>query len=317
MQNNPKTRRESYWENDWTRSIFYVILVWLLVACTPVIQPPTQATMPATAASATAVAPAELTYNSGAGGFSLRYPATVTQMSDVRPTVDGVLTPAANTVAFVSEAPSYVLSITWFDLADRTVLRRFVNADRECPVSTATTGQPVDLAGYAALLFPDTPCGPFGATYLFAVVDLRGYRITVESMATYAEVQAAVETLLATLEFQPPQLGAALPAVAAEEPIVESIEVLVLESDPVQVEAVVRGQLPDACSFIERTEVLRAGNTFRIRMTAARQPNQRCAPMLTPFEQVVPLVVPNPATGTYTVQIGEMVEEFTLGDGSN
>jgi inhibitor of cysteine peptidase len=39
--------------------------------------------------------------------------------------------------------------------------------------------------------------------------------------------------------------------------LVESIEVLMLESFPVQVHVIVRGQLPDACSFIEMVEQAR------------------------------------------------------------
>lgn len=96
------------------------------------------------------------------------------------------------------------------------------------------------------------------------------------------------------------------------EAMVEAVEIQILESFPVQVRAVVRGQLPDACAFVETTEVVLEGNTFYISMTVARQPNMRCAQMLTPFEQIVPLETAALAAGNYTVQVGEVVAEFEL-----
>ncbi|MCE7983312.1 MAG: SH3 domain-containing protein [Caldilinea sp. CFX5] len=98
------------------------------------------------------------------------------------------------------------------------------------------------------------------------------------------------------------------------EAMIESVEVRILASDPVQIEAVIRGQLPDACSFIQDTSVAVEGNVFNIRLTTARQLAQRCIQVLTPFEQVVRLGSPEPATGSYEVRVGEVVESFTLGE---
>ncbi len=149
---------------------------------------------------------ATLNYYSPAGGFTIRYPATAVFMENVRPSVDGALAQAANTVAFVNGSPNYALTITWFDLADRTVLRRFTDAYSECAAITGTAGQPLDINGHAALLFPEAPCGPFTTTYIFTVFELRGYRISVETMDTYADVQGAVEAVVATMQFLPPAL---------------------------------------------------------------------------------------------------------------
>lgn len=109
----------------------------------------------------------------------------------------------------------------------------------------------------------------------------------------------------------PPADGNA-PISETGEAIVESLEVRILESFPVQVQAVVRGQLPDPCAFIESTGVYVEGSTFRIRMTTARQPNQRCAQVLTPFEEVVPLGAEGLPAGEYDVRINDLVEPFTL-----
>lgn len=96
------------------------------------------------------------------------------------------------------------------------------------------------------------------------------------------------------------------------EAIVEDLEVRLLESFPVQVEAVVRGQLPDACTTIQGAEVVSAGPTFRVRLTTARQADRQCAQVLTPFEQVVALNVAGLPAGDYDVRINDLVAPFTL-----
>lgn len=96
------------------------------------------------------------------------------------------------------------------------------------------------------------------------------------------------------------------------EAYVEAVEIRIQESFPVQVQAVVRGQLPDACAFVESTNVSVDGNTFYVSMTVARKANMRCAQMLTPFEQIVPLDTADLPAGTYSVQVGAVVTEFEL-----
>lgn len=98
------------------------------------------------------------------------------------------------------------------------------------------------------------------------------------------------------------------------EAIIENVEIRILESNPVQIEAVIRGQLPDVCSFIQDVSIAVEGNVFNIRLTTDRQLAQRCIQVLTPFEQIVRLGSPEPATGSYEVRIGEVVESFTLGE---
>lgn len=104
------------------------------------------------------------------------------------------------------------------------------------------------------------------------------------------------------------------PVTDTGEAIVESVEIRVRETTPVQIEAVIRGQLPDVCSFIQAAGVAVEGNIFTIRLTTARQLTQRCIQVLTPFEQVVRLGAPEPATGSYEVHIGSVVASFTLGE---
>jgi LysM repeat protein len=96
------------------------------------------------------------------------------------------------------------------------------------------------------------------------------------------------------------------------EALIEGVEVRILESYPVQVQAIVRGQLPDACTYIEQITQVREGQTFRLRLTTARYPDRRCAQVLTPFQQVVSLNVAGLPGGTYDVRIGQIVTRFQL-----
>lgn len=95
---------------------------------------------------------------------------------------------------------------------------------------------------------------------------------------------------------------------------VESIEVRILESNPVQVDAVVRGQLADGCTTITGATVEAQEQIFVVTLQTIRPADQMCAQVLTPFEQVVSLGTPDPATGTYEVQAGDVVQSFTLGE---
>ncbi|MBW7884074.1 MAG: SH3 domain-containing protein [Caldilineaceae bacterium] len=93
--------------------------------------------------------------------------------------------------------------------------------------------------------------------------------------------------------------------------VVESLQVQILESFPVQVRAVVRGQLPDACTVINAAYSVREGSTFRIRMTTTRT-GEFCAQVLTPFEEVVSLDVVGLPAGIYDVRVNNLRETFTL-----
>jgi hypothetical protein len=113
----------------------------------------------------------------------------------------------------------------------------------------------------------------------------------------------------------------ATPATAEEVPvepqaqsgaIVESVEVLILESLPVQIHVLVKGQLPDACAQIEGHQLAQEGNTIDISLNTIWPANQRCAAALTPFEQTIPLAVNELTPGEYTVEAGGVSETFTL-----
>jgi LysM repeat protein len=107
------------------------------------------------------------------------------------------------------------------------------------------------------------------------------------------------------------------PVNEAGEAVLEQLTVRTLESYPVQVQAVIRGQLPDACTYIAEARQRRESNTFRLSLTTARYANRRCAPALTPFEQIVPLDTVGLPAGAYNVRINQISTAFTLATGND
>src|SRR5688500_9574799 len=95
--------------------------------------------------------------------------------------------------------------------------------------------------------------------------------------------------------------------------LVQSIEVQILESEPLQVNAIVRGQLPDAgCTTIASVDQVRDGNTFKITLITTTDPLALCAQALTPFEEVVPLDSRDLPPGEYVVNVNGVEQSFEL-----
>lgn len=93
---------------------------------------------------------------------------------------------------------------------------------------------------------------------------------------------------------------------------VDSIEILILESFPVQVHANLSGSTRDGCVVIDDVAVVREGNAFELRVQASRLDNARCDGQRQPFEQSVALDVFGLRAGTYTVSVDEVSEMFEL-----
>jgi inhibitor of cysteine peptidase len=92
---------------------------------------------------------------------------------------------------------------------------------------------------------------------------------------------------------------------------VEEIDILTLESFPVQIFVIASGYLPDPCTEI--SEVLQGieGNNFFITIKTYRSPGF-CIQVLAPFEEVIPLYVYGLPAGTYTVKVNGVQSTFDL-----
>jgi uncharacterized protein YgiM (DUF1202 family) len=97
----------------------------------------------------------------------------------------------------------------------------------------------------------------------------------------------------------------------AQAAIIESVSVQVRESYPLQIVAVVRGYLPDGCTYIDRFRQLREGRSIRIELITGRNPGF-CTLALVPFEQVIHLDTAGWHSGLYSVVAGDARSDFYL-----
>jgi hypothetical protein len=105
------------------------------------------------------------------------------------------------------------------------------------------------------------------------------------------------------------------PAVEGGEGVfIDSVEILLMESWPLQARALVRGSLADGCTTIEQIVVAREGegNRFEITFVTYRDPDAMCAMALVPFEESVELLIDGLPAGSYTVESHGVSAEFEL-----
>jgi len=94
---------------------------------------------------------------------------------------------------------------------------------------------------------------------------------------------------------------------------VESLSVLLLESFPLQAQAVVTGYVPDGCTELDEINVEFKNDTF-VLIFVTRSPvgDIGCTEALVPFEESVPLDIAGFNAGTYKVVAQNQSAEFTL-----
>jgi len=92
---------------------------------------------------------------------------------------------------------------------------------------------------------------------------------------------------------------------------VDEIDILILESFPVQINVIARGNLPDPCTEISEVLQEREGDTFFITIKTYRSPGF-CIQVLAPFEEIIPLEVSGLPAGTYTVDVNGVQDTFGL-----
>lgn len=95
---------------------------------------------------------------------------------------------------------------------------------------------------------------------------------------------------------------------------VDEVRIEILESLPVQVEVLIRGDLPDSCTTLDRIDQRfdAPEDTFWIQIETTRTTDEVCAQVLVPFEETVALDVYGLPAGTYQVNVHGTRESFTL-----
>ena len=92
---------------------------------------------------------------------------------------------------------------------------------------------------------------------------------------------------------------------------VDEIDILILESFPVQINVIARGNLPDPCTEISEVLQEREGDTFFITIKTYRPPGL-CIQVLAPFKEIIPLEVYGLPAGTYSVDVNGIQDTFDL-----
>jgi inhibitor of cysteine peptidase len=92
---------------------------------------------------------------------------------------------------------------------------------------------------------------------------------------------------------------------------VTEIDILILESFPVQVHVVAKGYLPNPCTRIDQIIQSREGNNFFITIKT-KTSSLPCIQVLTPFKEIISLDVYGLPAGTYTVNVNGIEKSFTL-----
>ncbi len=95
---------------------------------------------------------------------------------------------------------------------------------------------------------------------------------------------------------------------------VEEVDIMLMESFPIQVAAIARGYLRDGCTEIDQvnTTYEEGERTFYVEITTVRDPEAMCTQALVPFEERVELEVRGLSAGTYTVDVNGVRETFTF-----
>ena len=103
-----------------------------------------------------------------------------------------------------------------------------------------------------------------------------------------------------------------VPQPVSREAIVQSVDVQVASSTPVQVSAVVRGMLTESCASLGESRVAYASNTFRITVYALSPGDHGCLQTTTPFATTIALDTKDLPAGSYSVIVNGVSAVFTL-----
>ncbi|MBP8001188.1 MAG: hypothetical protein KA314_01475 [Chloroflexi bacterium] len=93
---------------------------------------------------------------------------------------------------------------------------------------------------------------------------------------------------------------------------VHSVDLLLLESFPLQMTASVKGDLPDGCTTIGAITQTRTENIITLNVATTRPADMVCTQALVPFTQNIGVDIYGLPAGDYTVQVNGVVAAFTL-----
>ena len=136
------------------------------------------------------------------------------------------------------------------------------------------------------------------------------YKLRITYLMLFVIFSASCTPILAT-----PSPGLSYPDAtpSVSMAVAQSVEFQILEAEPLQAKAIIRGQLPDGgCTTVSSVDQVRNGNTFNLTLMTTTNPLAICTLAATPFEQVVPLEVSNLPPATYIVKANDVKTTFEL-----
>lgn len=93
---------------------------------------------------------------------------------------------------------------------------------------------------------------------------------------------------------------------------VETVEIRVLESFPVQVSAAVTGYLRDGCESLGATTQARSGNTITVTIATEREMDRSCIQVISPVAQNVRLEGEFVSGSTYVLRVNSVERTFRV-----
>ena len=109
--------------------------------------------------------------------------------------------------------------------------------------------------------------------------------------------------------------GATTPTGGNEQPAdlmqIDSVDVQVAESAPVQVTAHIQGTLVDGCTSLSNVAQERTDNTINIVLTAEHSGDEACIMVAPMIDESIVLDGDFPP-GEYTIRVGELEQTFTV-----
>jgi inhibitor of cysteine peptidase len=93
---------------------------------------------------------------------------------------------------------------------------------------------------------------------------------------------------------------------------VDTVQILTLESFPVQIHVLAEGYLPDSCTEIDNVSTTKDGNNFNVTITTKRPKDAMCTQVIVPFNKTIPLEVQGLKAGNYTVDVNGVKSSFVL-----
>ncbi|NOQ15330.1 MAG: hypothetical protein GQ583_12745 [Methyloprofundus sp.] len=92
---------------------------------------------------------------------------------------------------------------------------------------------------------------------------------------------------------------------------IETIEILILESFPLQIHVLAKGYFSNGCGRIDSIDTAKSANLFTVTITT-RSVGETCTQALVPFEETIPLDVNGLKAGVYKVDVNGISGAFEL-----